>query len=101
MFPDVQARGHKAGDKGGDPAGGGGEADALQAVDDEHGDNGRGQYAAQIEDDAGRVVTVVKKQERQRTGQEGDCGHDQNGQRGLAGGEGGCGHAASAPFTAE
>ena len=42
MLPQVKQSGYKRGQQSGDPAYGGGKGDPLQAVDNEHGNNGEG-----------------------------------------------------------
>ena len=57
-----------AGEEGGYPPRRGGKADALQAVDDQHGHDGRGQHPPQIEHRLGGLLPPVKEQEGQQPG---------------------------------
>ena len=58
----------QSGGEGGQPAGGGGEGDAPEAVDNQHGDNRRREHAAQIQNQLWGMVPPVEEEKGQSPG---------------------------------
>ena len=88
MLPQVEQHDGRHGHQLGDPLGRVGQAGAPevpQAVDNQHGDDGRRQHLAQVQHHLGGLSAPVKEQKGQRPGQQSDQGHDGDGGRGVKG----------------
>lgn len=101
MLPEVENHHRSSGDELRSPAGQGGqiwpkgELNIPQTVDNEHGDDSRGEDPSQVKDHLGGLASPVKEEKGQDAGEEGDCRHDGDGGGGLSGSEG---HIRPPPF---